>query len=117
MVQDSETETATKNKSAESLDIGADCNNCRAMKGTTRMTDSLNKRLEKKDRHDLRSPLAARTPDGRSVVITPPARGTYTLMADPEFWKESGVVKFLWGTDELTASISDFLEATEKYKA
>lgn len=78
------------------------------------MTDLFNKRLEKKDRYDLRSPLAAQTSGGSSIVIAPPSRGTFTFHADPDFRKESGRVLFLWGTDSLTASISDFLEATYK---
>lgn len=80
------------------------------------MTDLLNKRLEAKHRYNQRSPLAVRTKDGRSMVISPET-GPHVFYADPDFWRESGVIKFLWGTEELTANISDFLEATEKWKA
>jgi hypothetical protein len=62
------------------------------------MTDLLNKRLEAKHRYNQRSPLAVRTKDGRSMLISP-LTGPHVFMADPEFWRESGVIKFFWGTE------------------
>lgn len=77
------------------------------------MTDLLNKRLEARHWYNQRSPLAVQTKDGRSMVISPET-AQHAFSADPDFWKESGVIRFFWGTEELTASLSDFLEATEK---
>jgi hypothetical protein len=78
------------------------------------MIDILSRRLEKKERHNLRAPLAVQTLDGKTSILTPSARDIYTFMADPDFWQESDRIEFLWGTESLTARLAEFRQATYK---